>query len=130
MTKISRVKKQKRQAAYRKSTGFLKNRSICVNCGEPGPHFIPPGFGMAGFFSCKKPDQTDAEYQAELEQRQHEYDVGRMTEGTFLNWLEKEKVLMLENWQKEMLVAWLAEKESVQLKRYPSDGPLARRKDN
>lgn len=26
--------------------------AICKNCGEPGPHFVPPSFGYPGFFMC------------------------------------------------------------------------------
>lgn len=26
---------------------------ICPNCGEDGPHFVPPCCGEPGFFSCK-----------------------------------------------------------------------------
>ena len=25
----------------------------CPNCGEEGPHFVPPCFGDPGFFHCK-----------------------------------------------------------------------------
>lgn len=27
--------------------------SKCINCGEPGPHYVPPGFGDKGFFACE-----------------------------------------------------------------------------
>jgi hypothetical protein len=28
-------------------------RGMCPNgCGEPGPHFVPPGFGSPGVFVC------------------------------------------------------------------------------
>ena len=28
-------------------------RPLCPNnCGEPGPHYAPPGFGSGGFFIC------------------------------------------------------------------------------
>ena len=30
------------------------NFSICMNCGMPGAHFIPPSFGDKGFFVCKR----------------------------------------------------------------------------
>lgn len=26
----------------------------CSNCGEKGPHFVPPCFGDPGFFICDK----------------------------------------------------------------------------
>ena len=29
-------------------------RTTCPNCGNPGPHFVPPSFGDIGFFICKK----------------------------------------------------------------------------
>lgn len=28
----------------------------CINCGEEGPHFVPPGGGDPGFFYCKPKD--------------------------------------------------------------------------
>jgi hypothetical protein len=41
-----------------KIAASLKNpkqyRSICMNCGELGPHFIPPCFGDPGFYACEK----------------------------------------------------------------------------
>ena len=30
--------------------------SKCINCGEEGPHFVPPGGGDPGFFMCKPKD--------------------------------------------------------------------------
>ena len=27
--------------------------SLCPQCGKPGPHFVPPSLGDAGFFSCQ-----------------------------------------------------------------------------
>lgn len=27
--------------------------SRCMNCGEEGPHFVPPSLGEEGFFHCK-----------------------------------------------------------------------------
>lgn len=32
----------------------LHPKTICPNCGEPGPHFVPPSFGDKGFFICKQ----------------------------------------------------------------------------
>lgn len=26
----------------------------CLNCGQPGPHFVPPSFGDRGFYICTK----------------------------------------------------------------------------
>lgn len=28
----------------------------CSNCGEEGPHFVPPSFGDSGFFACHATD--------------------------------------------------------------------------
>lgn len=25
----------------------------CPNCGEKGPHFVPPGLGSDGMYTCK-----------------------------------------------------------------------------
>lgn len=52
--KVSHRKKNRRQAAYRKSAAALKLSPICRNCGEPGPHFVPPCFGGPGFYMCEK----------------------------------------------------------------------------
>lgn len=30
----------------------------CPNCGEEGPHFVPPSLGEPGFFTCKKKEQV------------------------------------------------------------------------
>lgn len=54
MTKISRVKKQKRLSAYRKTQSYIKSVASCLNCGGMGPHFVPPSFGDPGFYTCKK----------------------------------------------------------------------------
>ena len=35
-----------------KTKPFDANR--CPNCGEYGPHFVPPSFGEPGFFICEK----------------------------------------------------------------------------
>lgn len=26
--------------------------SPCINCGQPGPHYVPPSLGEPGFFAC------------------------------------------------------------------------------
>ena len=46
-----------------------KHGPACPNCGEPGPHFAPPGFGSPGTFICKPPEHdprcislTDSEF--------------------------------------------------------------------
>ena len=28
-------------------------RGICPNCGQPGPHYVPPALGDPGFFACE-----------------------------------------------------------------------------
>lgn len=28
-------------------------RGICLACDSPGPHFVPPGMGMIGFYTCQ-----------------------------------------------------------------------------
>lgn len=57
MTKISRVKKQKRLSAYRKTKSYIKGFEPCFNCGEIGSHYIPPSFGDPGFYTCKKKER-------------------------------------------------------------------------
>ena len=36
-----------------KRLGLVKR---CPNCGEAGPHFVPPCFGDPGFYSCVRVD--------------------------------------------------------------------------
>lgn len=35
---------------------------VCRNCGQPGPHFVPPSGGgrFPGFYMCSKPTETEA----------------------------------------------------------------------
>lgn len=35
---------------------------ICSNCGLLGPHFAPPSFGEAGFFTCVSMVDLEPEY--------------------------------------------------------------------
>ena len=35
--------------------------SRCPNCGEYGPHYVPPSCGEPGMWICKKKEKTDAE---------------------------------------------------------------------
>jgi len=45
----------KRQRTTKKRKNYLrigKNPDRCPNCGEYGPHFVPPSFGDKGFFIC------------------------------------------------------------------------------
>lgn len=32
---------------------FKPGAPPCPNCGRPGPHFAPPSFGEAGFYTCE-----------------------------------------------------------------------------
>lgn len=73
MTKVSRIKKRKRQEAYRKTDAFAKTLRTCRNCGEKGPHFVPPGFGGPGFYSCLKPGQTQDEKDQEIKRAYEGY---------------------------------------------------------
>ena len=31
----------------------------CINCGKPGPHFVPPSFGEKGFFTCENKEDRN-----------------------------------------------------------------------
>ena len=33
-------------------------RGTCPNCGEKGPHFVPPSLGDPGMFVCKERVET------------------------------------------------------------------------
>jgi len=45
-----KLKMQRRIAKWRKPKA-----TICPNCGQPGPHFVPPSMGEQGFFICQNP---------------------------------------------------------------------------
>lgn len=32
--------------------------NLCLNCGEKGPHFVPPGFGSPGMYTCKEKEEA------------------------------------------------------------------------
>ena len=40
----------KRQRWVYDAQGIPKPK--CMNCGEAGPHFVPPSFGDPGFYTC------------------------------------------------------------------------------
>lgn len=46
-----RIAAEARRSAERKLASKLR---MCWNCGEPGPHFVPPSFGDPGFYICEK----------------------------------------------------------------------------
>lgn len=43
-------KRQKQGDGF--SREFRQRLKKCMNCGEDGPHFVPPSFGDKGFFMC------------------------------------------------------------------------------
>lgn len=53
MTKVPRKKKDKRM-----TVGALLAKG-CLNCGEEGPHYYPPGFGTPGGWICAKKDADE-----------------------------------------------------------------------
>ena len=48
------MSKEQRGVTKRKD---IKKR-VCINCGEEGPHFVPPCFGDPGFFHCKSKGES------------------------------------------------------------------------
>jgi hypothetical protein len=46
-----RERAAKRRRWVQDATGRLAPR--CPNCGELGPHFVPPSFGDPGFYACE-----------------------------------------------------------------------------
>ena len=44
---MKRSKKKKKQQQSKHP------RAVCLNCGELGPHFVPPSLGDKGFFICE-----------------------------------------------------------------------------
>lgn len=61
--KLSKRKKNARMAAHLNSESYLAEcrKHPCRNCGEPGPHFVPPSLGEPGFFACEKRVDTTAD---------------------------------------------------------------------
>lgn len=51
----SRKKKANRQRGYAKEL-IIKHlpKTKCPNCGEDGPHFVPPSLGERGQYICEK----------------------------------------------------------------------------
>lgn len=52
MENMKKLKKKKKKQP-------LHPKIICPNCGEIGPHFVPPSFGDEGFFICKPKTKTN-----------------------------------------------------------------------
>jgi hypothetical protein len=52
------VTARKKRLARKASTEALLDRARprppCPECGEPGPHFVPPCFGQRGFYVCPR----------------------------------------------------------------------------
>ena len=53
MSKTKRRLKAQKRLAVARSKGIVWEPT-CPNCGEKGPHFVPPSFGDKGFFICEK----------------------------------------------------------------------------
>lgn len=43
--------------------------SFCSNCGEKGPHFVPPSMGDRGFFMCKPNPELVKKKTAEIREK-------------------------------------------------------------
>ncbi len=54
--KISRKRKAVRQAF-----ALPRPKHPCPNCGQPGPHFMPPSLGEPGMWMCDITPQDIAE---------------------------------------------------------------------
>lgn len=52
--KISRKRKAVRQAF-----ALPRPKRPCPNCGQPGPHFMPPSFGEPGMWICDQLNKED-----------------------------------------------------------------------
>ena len=50
----------KRQRMKNRATAKALHRMFhrCPNCGEAGPHFVPPSLGDPGFYICKPKDHA------------------------------------------------------------------------
>lgn len=49
---MSKRKKVRRERDAIANDAWL-NAGKCPNCGEKGPHFVPPGFGSGGMYICE-----------------------------------------------------------------------------
>jgi len=49
-------RKRKKGKPFKPSESHVRARP-CSNCGEQGPHFVPPSFGDPGFFICEKKEE-------------------------------------------------------------------------
>lgn len=45
--------KRQRKKAARRAAAWQPPKPPCPNCGQPGPHFVPPCFGEEGFYACE-----------------------------------------------------------------------------
>lgn len=51
---------RRRRKAHQRAAGVARSSALARalkhqcpnNCGEPGPHFVPPSLGEAGFYTC------------------------------------------------------------------------------
>lgn len=50
---LSRDRRRKKKK-YTPPSALAKMLATCLNCGEPGPHFVSPSFGDPGFYICTK----------------------------------------------------------------------------
>lgn len=47
-----------------------RDYSLCMHCGEPEAHYVPPGGGMTGFFMCDPDDKPESSWGPGPNQRQ------------------------------------------------------------
>lgn len=45
----SRTREKKRRLQ-----GMYEGARVCINCGQPGQHYVPPSLGERGFFICAR----------------------------------------------------------------------------
>ena len=46
------LRRDRRRGKKKQAKTFLPLGHKCSNCGEDGPHFVPPSFGDPGFYMC------------------------------------------------------------------------------
>ena len=97
-----RLQAQKREAAARGGGSTFPSK--CLNCGEKGPHFVPPSFGDAGFFMCIKKVRDRAEME-NLMQTLMDAEMARNAEPPMSN---LDEIVAEQDFERKIAHKWLA----------------------
>lgn len=96
------------------ASNIAQAQALCVNCGKPGRHFVPPSMGEEGFFSC---DPTRVSGSATVERLVQSGERKRDLHSKSITALRKEgarlKIKGCWSMRKAPLVEAILEAESV-----------------